>query len=294
MLQGEGALIIFTLLTQLAVGTWLVAISLRMLIAKLNKDSASQLTKPALLLVGPIMCVALVISMFHLGSPATAYGSLANFGTSWLSREIIFCGLFLFFWIISCVNFRKDHAGIALGWITAILGLLAVFSMASIYYSTPIQAWTSMNTYIVFFATTVILGFSATTTLVAMVAKRSSLNQDILKLLRQASLYTLLAVVIQLFSTVINFIHITGGLVPRNIPAGPLQGTFIFGLVIHGLLILAGGLIMVLFLHNLSKKKESIRFSLNAFYLTFVIFLIGELLGRYLFYASVVPIRIGI
>lgn len=293
MLQGEGALIIFTLLTQLAVGTWLVAISLRMLIAKLNKDAASQLTRPALLLVGPIMCVALVISMFHLGSPATAYGSLANFGTSWLSREIIFCGLFLFFWIIACVNFRKENAGNALGWLTALLGLLAVFSMASIYYSTPIPAWTSVNTYIIFFATTVILGFSATTTLVAMAAKRSSLNQDILKLLGRTSLFTLLVVIIQLFSTVINLLTITGGLEPGKIPAGLFQGTFMFGLVIHGFLILASGLMMVLFYYNLS-KKESIRLSLNVHYLTFVIFLVGELLGRYLFYASAVPIRIGI
>ncbi len=293
MLKGEGALIIFTLLTQLAVGTWLVAISLRMLIARLSKDMASQLTKPALLLVGPIMCVALVISMLHLGSPATAYGSLANFGTSWLSREIVFCGLFLFLWIIACINYRKDNAGNALGWITALLGLLAVFSMASIYYSTPIPAWTSVNTYIVFFATTLILGASATTTLVAMAAKRSSLNQDMFKLLGKVSLFTLLAVIIQLLSTVINLTHITGGLEPGKITAGFFQGTFVFTLVLHGLLILAGGFIMVVLLYRLN-RKQLFRLPLTVFYSTFVLFLLGELLGRYLFYVIAAPLRIGV
>lgn len=293
MLNGEGALIIFTLLAQMAVGTWLVAISLRMLIGKVNKDIASRLTKPALLLVGPIMCIALVISIFHLGSPATAYGSLANFGTSWLSREIVFCGLFLFLWIIASMNYRKENAGNALGWITALLGLLAVFSMASIYYSTPIPAWASVHTYAVFFATTVILGASATTTLVAIAAKTSNLNQDMLKQLGKISLFTLLAVIIQLFSTLISLTRFTGGFETGKITAGSLQGTFVFALVLHGLLILVGGLIMVVFLYKLS-RKQAVRLPLTVFNSTFVLFLLGELLGRYLFYVSATPIRIGI
>lgn len=277
MLDGEWALIIFTILTQLAVGIWLVAVTLRIRIAKkLNQAIASQLTRPAILIVGPIMCVALLISLFHLGSPMMAFGSIANLGTSWLSREIVFSGLFLFLWISAYVNYRKANTGNILGWITTILGLLAVFSMASIYHSTPIPAWTNGNTYIGFFATTIILGSFANVTFVGFAAKGTNINQDVVKLLWKVSLFASAVVIIQLFFVPNN----TGG------------NTYSFPLIFHGLLMLVGGLITVAFLYKCS-KKQSVTLPLTVIYSTFIIIFVGEIIGRYFFYASAVPIAIG-
>lgn len=293
MLSGEWALIIFTILTQLAVGIWLVAIILRPLIARRsNEDSASRLTKPAILVVGPIMSLALVISMFHLGSPMIAYGSIANLGSSWLSREIVFSGLFLFLWIAAYVNYRKENSGNTIGWITAILGLSAVFSMASIYHSTPIPAWATINTFIGFFATTIILGSIATTSLVGFAARRSILNQKVVTLLWQISLFALAAVILQLVFVAINSVGLTGGTGAGQITARLLQDTYIFPLILHGLLMLVGGFILVVFLYKQS-RKHPVTLSLTVFYSAFVIILVGEIMGRYLFYASAVPVAIG-
>lgn len=293
MLSGEWALIIFTILTQLAVGIWLVAIILRTLIARRsNEDSASQLTKPAILVVGPIISIALVISMFHLGSPMIAYGSIANLGSSWLSREIVFSGLFLFLWIAACVNYRKANSGNTLGWITAILGLLAVFSMASIYHSTPIPAWATINTYIVFFATTIILGSIATASLVGFAAKRSILDQKVVRLLWQISLLVLATVIVQLVFVVINLVGLTGDSNAGQIMVTLFQQAYIFPLILHGLLMLVGSFIAVAFLSKWI-KMNSVALPLTVFNLTFVIILVGEIMGRYVFYASAVLRPIG-
>lgn len=293
MLSGEWALIIFTILTQLAVGIWLVAIILRTLIARRsNGESASRLTKPAILVVGPIMSIALVISMFHLGSPMIAYGSIANLGSSWLSREIVFSGLFLFLWIAACVNYRKANSGNTLGWITAILGLLAVFSMASIYHSTPIPAWATINTYIVFFATTVILGSIATASLVGFAAKRSILNQKVVRLLGQISLLALAAIIVQLIFVANTIVGLSDGIGAGQIMSHLLRETYSFPLILHVLLMLVGGFILVAFLYKWS-KKHSVAFPLTIYYSTLVIILVGEIMGRYVFYAIGVLRPIG-
>lgn len=41
--------------------------------------------------------IGILLSTIHLGKPFRAYRSIVNIKTSWLSREIIFCGIFLLF-----------------------------------------------------------------------------------------------------------------------------------------------------------------------------------------------------
>src|SRR5512140_3085429 len=90
----EWALIVFTILMQLAVGALLVLQVLRTVIVRQNGEAANRLPDLALFALVPIVGVALLASLFHLANPIGAPRALANIGTSWLSREILLSVLF--------------------------------------------------------------------------------------------------------------------------------------------------------------------------------------------------------
>ncbi|AET68652.1 DMSO reductase anchor subunit [Desulfosporosinus orientis DSM 765] len=294
IISGEGPLIIFTLLTQLAVGTWVVALTLRQLISKkINQNLGAQLTGPAIMLVGPLVAIALLLSLFHLGKPIFAYGTIANLGSSWLSREILFSGLFMFLWIAAYyLNHRKANAANLVGWITAIVGIMAIFSMASIYHFASVPAWSSLDTFIAFFATTLVLGSITTATLIGYSAKGAKLEKDVVKLLFQLSFVVLAAVVIQLIFVVVDITNLKSGIGAAQTSAHLLLSVYIVQLILHGVLGIVGAFLFVIVLYKKS-KNEAVVLPISAFYAAFLILLAGELLGRYLFYASAVTMGIG-
>lgn len=270
MYSGEWSLILFSILTQCAVGIWVVAVGLRtFLTGKTEPEIVAKLTRRPLLVVGPLMCVALVISIFHLGSPTQAYASVANLLTSWLSREIVFSGLFLFFWVISVVFYRREAPGMALGWFTSALGLIAVFSMSSIYYTTPIPAWASANTYISFFATMLILG--AVVCALFMKTVRDFPNvQEVRGLLWKLSLLTLGVLLVQLAFFLFNS-----------------ESYSLLPLLYCTLLFLGGINFVVYNFQNFKNPGKSLR---SVFYLSFILLFSAQIIGRYLFYAGAIPI----
>ncbi|HHY25972.1 MAG TPA: dimethyl sulfoxide reductase anchor subunit [Desulfitobacterium dehalogenans] len=270
MYSGEWALIIFSVLTQCAVGIWVIAIGFRTFMTRrIDPGFATQLTWRPLLVVGPLMCVALVISIFHLGSPTQAYASVGNLLTSWLSREIVFSGLFLFFWVISILFYRREGAGMALGWLTSLLGLIAVFSMSSIYYTTPIPAWASPNTYISFFATMITLGSIASTFFMETVRDFRG-HQGVKDLLWKLSLLTMGVLLVQLAFFFIN--SKTYSLLP----------------LLYCALLLLGGINFVGYsFQGFKNPGKGFR---PVFYLSLILLFSAQILGRYLFYANAIPI----
>jgi len=121
-------LIVFTVLVQTAVGSFIFLFGLLVI----NRRHLGQfgstwlfswLFRPALDLL-LLMGLSLLISLFHLGRPSSAYLAVVNLKTSWLSREILaaclfFAGLLvltisIFFWPAahhSSVNILSGHAG---------------------------------------------------------------------------------------------------------------------------------------------------------------------------------------
>ncbi|MGE4272237.1 MAG: dimethyl sulfoxide reductase anchor subunit family protein [Desulfitobacterium sp.] len=269
MVSGEWSLIIFSILTQCAVGIWVVAIGLRTFTKGTEPNIAAELTWRPLLVVGPLMCIALVISIFHLGSPIQAYASVANLLTSWLSREIVFSGLFLFFWVISILVYRRGTSSVILGWVTSFLGLIAVFSMASIYYTTPIPAWASPNTYISFFATMIILGSLASTMFMETI-KDFTAHQGERTILWKLSLFTMGVLLIQ------GAFFIVNSEVHSFLP------------VLYCILLFLGGINFLVY--SFQRYKKSGNGLRPVFYLSLVLLFSAQVLGRYLFYSSAVPI----
>ena len=98
----DWSLVVFTVLTQAAVGAFLTLQILRYLSARrgAREGRASGVRNPArwtatpLLVVLAVLSVGLFAALFHLSTPLQAARAVVNFSSSWLSREIVFGSLF--------------------------------------------------------------------------------------------------------------------------------------------------------------------------------------------------------
>lgn len=134
----EEPLIAFTLLAQMAVGTFWIS-------TLLGFQGAWA--------VGGLMLLALFASLFHLGAPLNAWRAVANLGSSWLSREIFCATLF------TGASFAVAFTGRDwVTWIALLLGLGLIVSMAQAYRLRTIPVWNTWRTLVAFLATAVLLG----------------------------------------------------------------------------------------------------------------------------------------
>ena len=78
------ALVLFTVLSQLAVGT---LVTLWLIDTLGNRVSMATGKFLSFTIVG-ITGVSLLSTLFHLGQPLQSFMAISNLGTSWLSREI--------------------------------------------------------------------------------------------------------------------------------------------------------------------------------------------------------------
>jgi anaerobic dimethyl sulfoxide reductase subunit C (anchor subunit) len=158
----ERSLIAFTLLAQTSVGAVWTLITVRAALVRQFGTPAADaaLSAPTIVSV-PIMLAALIASLFHLGTPRNAWRALANLRSSWLSREIACAVAFaaslallagLTVWGLS------PMAREALIWLTGLVGLALVLSMANAYRLRTIPAWDTELTLASFAMTALTLG----------------------------------------------------------------------------------------------------------------------------------------
>lgn len=266
----EWPLILFTVLGQTAVG-----IILCLWVFGLTTNRT--LLKNSVLISGLLLVAAMLISVFHLGHPLAAYRALTHLSTSWLSREILFFALTFGAWIFLYRIALKPNGRVrrVLG-ITTGLGLLGVISSALIYTLPRVPAWNNMAPILFFLLTTLILG-SLTT---AFLGRKSLTAKETTRLLvlTLGSLFAGLLLFILYFSLL------------KLSPEGTATAQFLLQSPIFWLRALIGWLLpLALLLYGMVKKEKlQPRFIL----LVFSAGLIGELLGRALFYLSAVGIHI--
>src|ERR1044071_144903 len=127
----EWALLIFTILTQLAVGMVFVLLIVRTYATrKLNEEKAAQLTEMPFYAIVPVMVLALIASLFHLGKVLNIIGAVPNLGTSWMSREVVFAVLFTILTAaFGFMQWRKVASStlMIVGWITAVVGGVLIY-----------------------------------------------------------------------------------------------------------------------------------------------------------------------
>ena len=106
-------------------------------------------------------------SLEHLSDPTVSFYTITNVGTSWLSREILFVGLFgagLLLWLITLNAWARRLA--------AILGLAFVYVMSRVYTIPTVPFWNSLFTYWLFLATSLLLGSSLLLFMDALAARK--------------------------------------------------------------------------------------------------------------------------
>ena len=170
----DWSLVVFTVLTQAAVGAFLTLQVLDWLSAR----HGGRARVPPLLVVLAVLSVGLFAALFHLSTPLQAARAVVNFSSSWLSREIVFGSLFAaLLSALACLEWRSANraegrpetgAGPAnptspalAAWlprVTAAAGLAFLGCQISIYLLPAQPAWNSFATPAAFGGTALRLG----------------------------------------------------------------------------------------------------------------------------------------
>lgn len=290
MFAEEWPLMMFTLISQLAVGTYLILVLVRSILKGKNSVDGNEITKSGITAVGPLMALALIFSLFHLGTPLEAYRSISNLGSSWLSREIVTAGGFFVLWAISYYLERKKKGRSALSWITVLFGLAAIFSMASIYATSVRPAWANINTYIAFFGTTLLFGAAGAFASIVYAMKGKIVSEEVLDTLKKISFVAIAALVVQLIylPLYISGLGYEGSAAMASVQL--LEDSYAMTMVLRWIVSIAGAMLL---LYAVFKRGKGI-IPANTVYLALAVIIVGEFIGRYIFYASAVSIMVGL
>ena len=302
----EWALIAFTICAQMSVGAFVVLGVIHWFAArKAGPDEADRLADRALLAIGPTLVLGMGASLLHLGNPFNGYLAVANLGSSWLSREIVFGVLFAGAGAVFAFLQWRKRASVrvrnAVGLVAAAIGLVLVFSMGQVYLLRTVPVWNTVATPLMFFVTTFLLGSLAIGA--AFVAnyrylqRRAPGSVDAQAGLLRGSLRWIAIVSIALLG--VEFVvlpmrvaYLAAGATPASQSAAMFVGQFGLLLVLRLALVFVGAGILGVFVYQNASSAGRERVMGNLTYAAFVLVLIGELLGRFLFYATYV--RVGV
>ncbi|MBI5649536.1 MAG: dimethyl sulfoxide reductase anchor subunit [Chloroflexi bacterium] len=294
----EWALITFTILAQMSVGSFIVLGIVHYFVGKkAGEKQADELSDRALLAIGPVLALGMVASLLHLGNPLNAYKAVTNLGTSWLSREIFFGVLFAVTGAVFAVMQWKKIATFQIrnlvAILAAIIGIALVYSMAQVYMMPTRPSWNLVTTPISFYATTLLLGVLAMGA--AFVAnfwyvqsKNPGCASEQCVLLRDSLRWIAIASIVLLgFQFVvlplsIAFMAASGAAVSAAMFVGEYGALFALRLV----LVFLGAGVLGIFVYREAQSAGHERQMSWLAYGAFACVLVGEVVGRFLFYAT--------
>jgi anaerobic dimethyl sulfoxide reductase subunit C (anchor subunit) len=294
----EWALIAFTILAQMAVGAFLVlGVVYYFVKRKAGTEEADRMSDRALLAIGPVMILGLIASLFHLGDIITAYRAVTNLGTSWLSREILFGVLFAVLGgLYALMQWRKISTSTVrnvIGWIAALVGLALVYSMSMVYMLPTQLAWNTLATPFSFFTTTLLLGAlamgAAYVANYGFVKSRepecADVQCDLLRsTMRWIAIASIILVGVEFIIVTLNSMYLSSSAMVVE------EHGILVGLRMVLAFLGAGVFGIFLYQNALSPGQEKVMG--NLAYAAFVVVLVAEVLGRFLFYSSQVQIGI--
>lgn len=297
----EWALLIFSILTQLAVGMMLTLMIVRAYaVRKLGEEKAFQLTEVPFYAVAPIMVVALVASLFHLGKVMNIIGAVPNLGGSWMSREVVFAVTFMILAaVFAFLQWRKIGAQslTIVGWITAVVGLVVVYCMGMTYMLPAQPAWNTLATPINFYLAALLLGaLGSAVVLLVSYARMQNKGTEVESFVKN-SLQAIAIVGIILLG--LEFL-----VLPLYLAFLSMQGTAAlhslslmfsdYGLVLalRVIFVFAGAGLLAAYLFRKASVSGDQKMLANLAYSAFALVLVGEILARFLFYAT--HYRIGV
>jgi formate dehydrogenase iron-sulfur subunit len=258
------SLVFMTVLTQLSVGAF-VAIWLLQLTGAATRLGVAALTS---LLVAAL---ALNGATLHLGRPAYAYRALKMWRRSWLSREVLLFALFSgAAAVYAGVLWLQLPGSTTIGAVTVLLGIAGVTASACIYRVPSRPSWNSPLTLLQFNLTAGALG-----PLLAMAAGSApgfAAGRWPLVIAAAMAAAQLLLIAFRFFKLIASdSIELRG-------TARLLSTTLRWRFLARGVLLALGGVVLPL-----------LATTTPMLWLALILALGGELLGRYLFFVSVVP-----
>ena len=296
----ELPLVIFTIIAQMSVGSFVVLGLIHLFGARTGRGAIDKVSDPALYAIGPILVLGLLASMTHLGTPIRAINALRHLDSSWLSREIFFGLLFAaiggafaftqwFKWLTP--RLRQALAGLA-----ALVGLALIWSMTMVYLLPTVPAWNSWATPARFFATTFLLGalaVGAALVVTADVRRRRGAAADeasdtvIMSSLRGIAIGAIAMLGVEFVVLPLYLGKLaTDGSAATTASAGTLVTTYGGYAVVQLVLVFLGVALLGVFLSRLAKRFSTARMLALAPVAAFVLVFAGEIIGRMLFYAS--------
>lgn len=296
----ELPLVIFTIIAQMSVGSFVVLGLIHLFGARAGRDAIDKVSDPALYAIGPILVLGLLASMTHLGTPIRAINALRHLDSSWLSREIFFGLLFAaiggafaftqwFKWLTP--RLRQALAGLA-----ALVGLALIWSMTMVYLLPTVPAWNSWATPVRFFATTFLLGalaVGAALVVTADVRRRRGAAADeasdtvIMSSLRGIAIGAIAMLGVEFVVLPLYLGKLaTDGSAATTASAGALVTIYGGYAIAQLVLVFLGVALLGVFLSRLAKRFSTTRMLAIAPVAAFVLVFAGEIIGRMLFYAS--------
>lgn len=158
--MNEWSLLIFTYMMNAAAGLCVMSGVFAVHLSRcLPADSFKRFMMLTIFIICTISGAGSVASITHLGVPLNAPNAVNNVFSAWLSREVVVTAAFVgalgvsFLWLWKTGKFSFLLYGGAMA-----VGLADIFCMASIYRYTSILTWNDINTYLMFYGTTLTLG----------------------------------------------------------------------------------------------------------------------------------------
>lgn len=302
----EWALPVYTILMQLSAGTLLLLWIVRAVrLSSLGPAATSRIVKVPLTIILFTTFAAMIGSHFHLSQPLRSFLAVVNFRTSWLSREIVFTVLFsltlvsltLLHWLTNDRNRLKT----ILGWAGACLGLILVYCMSHIYLLPTQPAWNSQFTVISFYLTLFFLGCIALPAILLIdysfssvlagqqLAEQSLFIRQVLIWCTGAALLAWAAVVA---TSAQQLMMLRAGDPSAQTSFELLTSLYLPLLILRLIFPLFGILWLIVSLARALNQNRSIQELTTPAYISCISVMVGEILGRFLFYA--IHIRLGV
>jgi anaerobic dimethyl sulfoxide reductase subunit C (anchor subunit) len=303
----EWALPFYTILVQLATGALLTLWIIRYFAArKYGREHVDRIVDNSILIIFLTISAGMLGAHFHLSKPYLSFLAIMNLRHSWLSREILFNLLFfLSTGALLYLQFRVQNRWqlkTALGWLAIAFGFANVYCMGRIYLLPTQVAWNTSLTMLSFMNTALLLGMMALISLQIMDLKYSELRK-LPKAQVQAQIIQISLpwfAVAATFLTVVIVTQYVYQFFLLNNDAFPTAQTSLL-LLVRLYPILFGMRLAVIFLGVIGlavaaywqgQKKRPVSDLLVPTYITCLLVMIGEILGRFLFYAT--HVRTGI
>ncbi len=287
-MSNEWALVIFTVLAQASVGSFIVLTLLKQVIAKSSgtEKSEAMVLKPFTASFS-LVVLAMLASLFHLESPLRAPFSIFNVGSSWLSREILFICLFALAWLLYVLLSRKkagsDNLRRGMLWLGVAAGLLNVFSMCKIYMLETQPAWNTVMTPVIFFGSVFAIGG-----ILAAVIFFSYNQSDAASVLRLGTVISAIGAIVALIGVVGRYLILSGSDIAAAAASAGLIKSNYFGMFTVGVIALVLGLGAMVLVYRKIKQHD---FSLKHANFALAAIVLGVVLDRLIFYSA--HIRIG-